>query len=276
MLGKLLKHELRATGRIMLPIYGATVILAILANLSIRLLDHEVGNLIRIFAVLIITVFAIAIIAAAIMTLVLMVKRFYSNYLRDEGYLMHTLPVDVHGLVWSKMIVSCIWFAGTFIVIALILALTGLFLTGTSLNDVFAAFPSWKEIIAAMHKEGIGGGDVALFIAEMITGVLLAGLTTCLHFYAAMALGHMFSKDKILLSIVFFVAISFVMNIAVTGYSVARMGSFDHPLGSIEELRGLVNFVHGIIAEGLFIEAVKAALMYAATVIGLKRGLNLA
>jgi hypothetical protein len=127
-----------------------------------------------------------------------------------------------------------------------------------------------------MHKEGIGGGDVALFIAEMITGVLLAGLTTCLHFYAAMALGHMFSKDKILLSIVFFVAISFVMNIAVTGYSVARMGSFDHPLGSIEELRGLVNFVHGIIAEGLFIEAVKAALMYAATVIGLKRGLNLA
>ena len=106
--------------------------------------------------------------------------------------------------------------------------------------------------------------------------ITTSDLDACLHFYAAMALGHMFSKDKILLSIVFFVAISFVMNIAVTGYSVARMESFDHPLGSIEELRGLVNFVHGIIAEGLFIEAVKAALMYVATVIGLKRGLNLA
>ena len=36
MLGKLMKHEFRATARIMLPVMGAMVALALLANLSIR------------------------------------------------------------------------------------------------------------------------------------------------------------------------------------------------------------------------------------------------
>ena len=35
MLGKLLKHEFRATGRIMLPLMGALLALALMANLSI-------------------------------------------------------------------------------------------------------------------------------------------------------------------------------------------------------------------------------------------------
>ena len=36
MLGKLLKHEFRATGRTMLPALGAVLALAVLANFSIR------------------------------------------------------------------------------------------------------------------------------------------------------------------------------------------------------------------------------------------------
>ena len=40
MLGKLIKHEFRATGRIMLPLLGAELLLSVLAGLSIRGLDH--------------------------------------------------------------------------------------------------------------------------------------------------------------------------------------------------------------------------------------------
>lgn len=276
MLGKLLKHEFRATGRIMLPVYGAILILALLANLSIRLIDSGVGTFLQIFAFLIITVFAVTVIGAGILTLVLIVRRFYSNYLRNEGYLMHTLPVNVHGLVWSKIIVACVWFIATFLVIFLVLALTGLIQTGTNLSDLFSAFPSWKEIMASLRDEGIRGGDIALFIMEAILGILLAGLTTCLHFYAAMSLGHMFSKDKILLSIVFFVAISIILSLASTGYGVLRLQAFEHPMGSLDEFTEKINFIHRMIWEGLVIEAVRAALMYLATIFGLKKGLNLA
>ena len=75
-------------------------------------------------------------------------------------------------------------------------------------------------------------------------------------------------------------AISFIMSVATTCYGVARADSradsFEHVLGNIDEFRRMVGFIKGIMAEGIFIEAVRAALLYAVTVLSLKRGLNLA
>ena len=276
MLSKLLKHEFRATGRTMLPVYAAVVVLAVLANFSIRVIDRSVHTLLTIFCGLIIAAFVIGIIAAGIMTVVMMIKRFYTNYLKDEGYLMHTLPVSVHELVWSKMIVSVVWFAATFVVIWLVILLTALIQTGTSLAQFFAGFPSWAEIKAFMEQAGIRSGDLWVIGLEMLLAVVVAGLYTCLHFYAAMSLGHMFAKDKILLSIVFFVGISFVLSLATTGYGSARVISFEGSEAALETVQESFRFGKAIMGEMLAIELVQSAVLYIATVLGLKRGLNLA
>ena len=276
MLSKLLKHEFRATGRTMLPVYAAVVVLAVLANFSIRVIDRSVHTLVTIFCGLIIAAFIIGIIAAGIMTLVMMIKRFYTNYLKDEGYLMHTLPVSVHELVWSKMIVSVVWFICTFLVIWLVIILTALFQTGTSLAQFFAGFPSWAEIKAALAEAGIRSGDLWVIGLETLLAVVVAGLYTCLHFYAAMSLGHMFAKDKILLSIVFFVGISFVLSLATTGYGSARVISFEGSEAALETVQESFRFGKAIMGEMLAIELVQSAVLYIATVLGLKRGLNLA
>ena len=276
MLGKLLKHEFRATGRTMLPVYGAVLVLAVLANVSIRVINRSVHTLLTIFCGLIIAAFVIGIIAAGIMTVVLMIKRFYTNYLKDEGYLMHTLPVSVHELVWSKMIVSVVWFAATFVVIWLVILLTALIQTGTSLAQFFAGFPSWAEIKAFMEQAGIRSGDLWVIGLEMLLAVVVAGLYTCLHFYAAMSLGHMFAKDKILLSIVFFVGISFVLSLATTGYGSARVISFESSEAALETVQESFRFGKAIMGEMLAVELVQSAVLYVATVLGLKRGLNLA
>ena len=276
MLSKLLKHEFRATGRTMLPVYAAVVVLAVLANFSIRVIDRSVHTLLTIFCGLIIAAFVIGIIAAGIMTVVMMIKRFYTNYLKDEGYLMHTLPVSVHELVWSKMIVSVVWFAATFLVICLVILLTALIQTGTSLAQFFAGFPSWAEIKAFMEQAGIRSGDLWVIGLEMLLAVVVAGLYTCLHFYAAMSLGHMFAKDKILLSIVFFVGISFVLSLATTGYGSARVISFESSEAALETVQESFRFGKAIMGEMLAVELIQSAVLYAATVLGLKRGLNLA
>ena len=276
MLSKLLKHEFRATGRTMLPVYAAVVVLAVLANVSIRVMDRSVHTLLTIFCGLIIAAFVVGIIAAGIMTVVMMIKRFYTNYLKDEGYLMHTLPVSVHELVWSKMIVSVVWFAATFLVICLVILLTALIQTGTSLAQFFAGFPSWAEIKAALAEAGIRSGDLWLFGLEMLLAVVAAGLYTCLHFYAAMSLGHMFAKDKILLSIVFFVGISFVLSLATTGYGSARFYALEASDATLETVKEALRLGQAIMGEMLLIELVQSAVLYAATVLGLKRGLNLA
>ena len=276
MLGKLLKHEFRATGRTMLPLYGAVVALAVLANFSIRMLTGNVGPLLTIFFGLIVAAFVICIIAAAVMTLVLMIKRYYTNYLKDEGYLMHTLPVSVHELVWSKMLVSVVWFAATFVVIGLVMLLTALIQTGTSLAQFFAGFPSWADITRAIREIGIPAGDLWLMGLELLLIVLVSGLYTCLHFYAAMSLGHMFSKDKILLSIVFFVGISFVLSMLTTGYGSLRVVNLDSAPFDVNSAREILRFVRSIMGEALIIELIESAVLYVATVLGLKKGLNLA
>ncbi len=277
MLGKLLKHEFRATGRIMLPVLGAVLALAVMANVSIRLIQISDSTFLTILFGLVIAAFVIGVIAAAVMTIVIMVSRFYRNLLQDEGYLMHTLPVSVHELIWSKLIVSFVWFAATFVIIWLVILLTVLIQTGTDLGKLFASFPSWAEIRRMIDAVGLRSGDLWLFGIELLLGVVLASIFTCLHFYAAMALGHMFSKDKILLSIVFYVGLSFVLSILQTGVGMSVVFKLGEAASwSADTAREVVRAVQTISGKSIVFELVQTALLYLATVLPLKKRLNLA
>ena len=272
MLGKLLKHEFRATGRLMLPALGAVLVLAVLANLSIRFIQVTDSVFLSILFGLVITAFVIGMIAMCVMTLVLMVLRFYRNLLRDEGYLMHTLPVTEHQLVWSKLIVSLVWSLVTFLVIGLIILLTVLLQTGTSLGELFAQFPSWAEIRQAMAEVGLRGGDLWLLGGEVLLALLLGTLSSYMHFFAAMALGHMFSKDKVLLSILFFVGLSIVLSIFQTGFHMTLVFRVEP---TIDTVRQMLNLVHGVAGRALLAELIQAAALYLATTLSLQKKLNL-
>ena len=277
MLGKLLKQEFRATGRIMLPVFGALLILSVLANFSIRVLDSSAGDntVLRVLAILVLVFFGAAIFGAMIVTLWLMVTRFYRNLLKDEGYLMHTLPVSVHGLVWSKLIVSLVWFLATGLLITLIICLTALIQSGTNISELLAQLPSWAEIKEQLAAQGIHSGDITLFCTEFLVLILVGAIASCLHFYAAMAMGHMFSKDKILLSIVFFVLLSFVMSLVTSllGFRVSDLAAATVENGGMEML---MLYMRRLLLFSLGTALLQGALLYFATTLSLRRGLNLA
>lgn len=276
MLGKLMKHEFRATARIMLPVMGAMVALALLANLSIRGLAGNLSDvpMLRILFILIIIFFSVAVVATAVMALVIMVSRFYRNLLKDEGYLMFTLPVSVHELIWSKLIVSLVWFLATGLLIFLVMALMALNLSHTNLQMILEQFPSWSEILRWLDEAGVRG-QVITFLVQIVLGTLIGIFAVCLHFYGAMALGHMFSKDKVLLSIVFFVGISFAFNLMEMGYGIVGFGLSDLENMDMSGAREGLSFVSTVIWHGIALSAVQAAVMYLATFLGLKKGLNL-
>ncbi|MBO5556630.1 MAG: hypothetical protein J5927_05545 [Oscillospiraceae bacterium] len=279
MLGKLLKHEFRATGRVMLPVMGAMVLLAALANVSIRFMLRgvEAGTALQILGGLLIAFAVLAVIATAVMAVVLMVSRFYRNLLKDEGYLMMTLPVSVHGLIWSKLIVSLVWILAVTLLIWVVGLLTALNAFDTNLAVFIEGFPSWAEIRQVIAELGIGSRLTTLGI-QFFLAALLGALVTCLHFYAAMSLGHMFSKDKVLLSIVFFVALSFAFSLmgVSAGMVLPMMGS--GAIEAMETMEGLpdtLGFFSRILWQGLATSAVQGAILYLATTLSLKRGLNL-
>ena len=85
MLGKLLKYEFRATGRLFLPLYGALVIFALINALLLSF--REIPQLPAVLAMLVNILLAIAVF---VVTFIVMIQRFYKNLLSDEGYLMFT------------------------------------------------------------------------------------------------------------------------------------------------------------------------------------------
>lgn len=195
MLGKLLKQDFRATARIMLPLYAAVPVLGLFTNLITHLCENQTGFLINAIGMLVSLVFMLALIAAGVATVVLMVLRFYRNLMTDEGYLMFTLPVSTTELIFSKLIVSVVWFLGTLGVNVL-----GLLLSGRFRGSSDAIRFQFTYTFGAPMTQAQAGW----FIAGVVVLLILCGIALCLMTYAAMAIGQSFKKNKGLMSVVFF------------------------------------------------------------------------
>ena len=210
MLGKLLKHEFKATARTMLPMFGVVVLLSVLANLGFaQIADSENGALDILFG-LFIFAFFLGLFTMGVMAMVVMIQRFYKNVLGDEGYLTLTLPVNVHEILWSKLIVSFVWFLATGMIAIAAVFVAVFTLTYTEFGEMFRSMPSFSEMLRLFfEKTAITPWQLTGAIAQFAAMIILSSLTVCLHFYASMALGYSFSNNKVLLSVVFFIAISF-------------------------------------------------------------------
>ena len=268
MLTKLLKHEFRATARIMGPLYLVLLAVALGFNFSARLMDS--GNFVlNMLAALIILAYVAAIIGVFIVAFILMLQRFYKNLLGDEGYIMFTLPASVHQHVWSKLIVSAVWFIATGA--AVILSVFVAAFNVSFLADLASVFPElFRELNAYYAFNGTA------FILEFLVLMLAACMSFSLQFYAALAVGHSFANHKMAMSVVFFFVFQFVMQMA----SGILLISLDN--GAIRHLLAAMNFhVTGVAAMhiamlGLIILSVLyGAVFYIVTTITLKKRLNL-
>lgn len=272
MLGKLIKHEFRATSRIMAPLLLIVLALSAVVRFSIQALENSEMNFLNILAVLLIAAFAIGIIAVNLMSIIIMIQRFYKNLLGEEGYLMFTLPTSVHSIVWSKLIVSIVWFLATAIIMVLIVAVMAM--STNALAEMKVAFSAIGEFFRRL-----GTGNTIGYIAEILLIMFLASAAMCLQFYAAMALGHSFANHKGLLSVVFFFAISFVIQI-ITTQIVVWLGSSDvlsrtniFPAETLEEALRAIHW--GFLSMAGYL-LVTGGACYAITTITLKKRLNLA
>ena len=197
MLRKLLKHEFRATGRIMLPMYLILLVTAVGSNLAGRGMLDGRYHILNILGVLIVTAFGIAICGALLMSFVLMIQRFYKNLLQDEGYLMFTLPASVHQHIWSKLIVSSVWFIVT--VLAIIAASLVVAYQGGFLRELLDFLRYFLEGLRKLEVSEAFNGTI--YLAEFAVLMFLSLVAFSLQFYAALAAGHSQANHKLLWSV---------------------------------------------------------------------------
>lgn len=208
MLGKLIKHEFRATGRLMAPLFGALLLLAVFSRVTNQILQ-QVPNPTRVLyivSVLLAIVYVLAGLGVMVFSTVLMIKRFHQNFLTDEGYLMFTLPVSVHSLLWSKLITAALFFLFTFA--AELLALAIVIWQGGVSAELYNNFISGLRELGSYYT----GNGIAIAL-EAFAMLFVSLLVTCLLFYAPMSIGYSFANHKGLLSVVFYFVIQAVQQI---------------------------------------------------------------
>ncbi len=275
MLRKLMKHEFRATGRVMLPLFLIVLVTAIGANLSTRGLLETDYWLLNMLGGLLVVAFVVAIVAVCIMSIVVMVQRFYKNLLQDEGYVMMTLPVSVHQQVWSKLIVSAVWFAATFLVVCL--AMFVMVFDLDFVKDILGGLQMvFRQITSYYALNG------AAFVLELLVLCFVGCCGCCLEFYAALAVGHSRPTHKMAWSVLFFFAFQFAMQL-ITGVVMGVFGELGLFDGFIDWVISLTEtgHVNGMVATHLMlggmivVTAVYGVIYYFVTTYFLKKHLNL-
>lgn len=205
MLGKLIKHEFKATYMNFILLYMGVIVLTII-NKVFWLVNSEsvVLNVIRGFVT---ALYVISIIAVCVVTLILIIYRFYKNLLKDEGYLSFTLPVRVSEHVISKLLVSFVWQILTLVVIVLSFLIMGM---DTGMFNMFAELRDALSFLITTYD-----GVVRLAI-EFIILIIVAFITSILMLYAALSLGQLFAKHKLGGAILSYIGFYFIMQIVNT------------------------------------------------------------
>jgi len=205
MLSKLLKYELKATGRIFLPLFLALLMFAGITRFIAPIGPEEWAAPATISMI----IYIIILVGMFVMTFIMMIQRFKNNLLSDEGYLMHTLPVKPWKHIVSKLFVSMLWIVASGIVALIsILIIT---LDKGRLTKIAVGF-------ADLYHQAFEqlGASIYLLSFEIILGILVSLASVILIVYASIAMGHLFNQHKMLASFGAFIILSTLSQLLFT------------------------------------------------------------
>lgn len=206
MLGKLLKYELKASGRTFIPLYIAILIVAVFNGIFMNTNIFQIQGI----GILILTSLFMAL---GVLTVVVTIQRFRKNLLGDEGYLMFTLPVSTSSLILSKCITALIYAVLSFIVAVFtfgVLMLSSA--SGILLPEILELFNTGFKWISENFL------DILLLVVAMF----ISYSSFILLLYTSLSMGQLpkFNKHRNIVAFASFIAINIV--ISTIGDVVAR------------------------------------------------------
>ena len=275
MLGKLLKYDFRSMSKEFALFWPACLAMGLILRFTLgngaftveTQGDMQLLQFSGILNGILGLVFFALLVAMCVVALLFVIQRFYHGLLGSEGYLMHTLPVKPWQLVASKLI--------TAVVVAVVSTIVGILsvaiLVPVSLWELIS---SPFAVIGTIFRQM--GGDGVLLVVE-IALLCLMGLTCgILQLYLAMALGHLFGRNRLLGSFLSFLGISVVLNI-LSSFLFVFLEFIDLPQGALDLLSGVTNItlMHLFLWALILGTGALAAIFFFATTYILKHRLSL-
>ena len=205
MLGKLLKYEMKGTGRTLVPFYGLMLLLAVITRIFNGINIHKFSTLGEIAMGIVAFAYWLTMASVMMLTAFLVIQRFYRTVYGDEGYLTHTLPVKSRDIIISKTVSAFLW-----IVLSAVVAFASVMIIGYQAG-------MWKELMYALDyvREEIMLSQILGSGANLILLGALALISTTLMIYMSISIGQLFRK-KLIGSLGAFIGVSFIVN-TITG-----------------------------------------------------------
>ncbi len=287
MLGKLLKYELKASARTLLPLYAGTLLIALVCGISMGVQTSNMnkfhqsmadgvtvtfnsfsnpvdGGLYTFIGFGMLLVFAFCV-AVTVLTVMSVVQRFNHGIAGNEGYLMFTLPVPHDILLASKLLGSLVWSLASMLVIFLV----GVIIGGSVIfaERAFFDWPFLWERIGSLFTEW----DLLLPTLLTLLNIELSVELLILIIYLAIMIGQMeqFNKYRVAVAVVAFFAINWgigVLESILFGFPGMHM--LPEGVSQLADVNQLIGF------DCLF-NAVLCIVCFLATVWMMKKKLNL-
>ena len=197
MLRKLLKYDFKTLLHTLLPMYAIALSLSIISNIFLKL--ERITPIFRVPTVFIVGLSVLVSVGISLVTLIIGIINFYKQTVKDEGYLLHTLPVSKKNIILSKLI-SLNVMQILSIIITIITFLITINLKSVVLRDLI------KSII-----EGISDYKITALLVFLT--VIVGQITNTLLIYVSISFGQKHSPNKLLFSIIYGVAIYHITQI---------------------------------------------------------------
>ena len=264
MLGKVMKYDIKYLNKLILPYY--LILFGLGAIVRILGLIGKHNKIVQLTSGLVTGIFYVAIAMVLVYTLVILLKRFYDNTYKDEGYLTHTLPVKRGYFLDSKAIVSL------FYVIMGMLSMVGSWMLGKYSPEGIEFI---KGLLAEVEK-GLGYEGWKI-IAYLIVIILISFYSYLFMIMAGMSIGQTFQDKRVLWSVVFSVVLYYVSQIISTVFMlVFSFGVMDmDSIFKADSNPAPTGYVNYSLAIGLGLSLVFTVAYYVIARWNLKRKLNL-
>ncbi len=205
MLGKLMKYEWKATWKLLLSANILTVAMTGLARCMMLLMEqtnYSEFTMVDFLAVMVLFTYVGSMFAVCVGTTIFLIYRFYTSTYGDQGYLLHTLPVDTHHIIIAKVLVSAAWV----IINITFIYLSVIFLLASSSEIFHSMMEGMVDMIEYLGAEKISAFTVIMTLLAFLFSIF----AKVLKMGACISLGQLSANHKLLLSFAWYIGIYFV------------------------------------------------------------------
>ncbi len=187
MLGKLLKYEIPALGRSLMPLYIGWTATAVLLGLAVGPLSSTSDFMVIVTGMM----YSAVATAVVVMAVVMIIQRYKNSLLGDQAYFYQVLPVSAAEHIASKSISALVWI----LLSGVAMLLTGLVIALFSGELLKISLPELFRALAELKLSG--------WLTVLLSIIALAFSITksILGIYAAITIGHQVQKHTVLASI---------------------------------------------------------------------------